>query len=430
MVISGMIPAMCSQKRTNRPMTPRQAMLGVVRRLHDAGYEALLAGGCVRDVLLGRRPHDYDVATNATPATVADLFPRSLTVGVRFGVVIVRMGGRAVEVATFRSETGYADGRRPDRVVFTDARQDALRRDFTINGMFLDPLRDEVIDYVGGREDLQKGIIRAIGRPQERFSEDHLRMLRAIRFAARLGFTIDAATWRAMCEHANKLGRISAERIGMELEYILTDPGRGRGGQLLLEAGLAGAIFPHVEIGRLQSGLKVLEKWPRRIGFGPALAAMLCYVEPEKVSRACRYLKTSNDIRHQAIWLVEHQEQLLRSIPLSKGPLKKWLAQPLFEILVTLLRCRLHAENRSLAVLRQLRRQIRDLGDEPIAPPPLLDGHDLMKLGCPAGPRLGRLMEELYLAQLENHITTRPQAQQWAQTWLRRHCEKYPNGKL
>lgn len=396
-------------------------MLRVVRRLHEAGYQALLAGGCVRDVLLGRRPHDYDVATNATPPTVAELFPRSLTVGAKFGVVIVRVGGREVEVATFRSEAGYADGRRPDRVVFTDARQDALRRDFTINGMFLDPVRDEVIDYVGGRADLEKGVIRAIGKPQERFGEDHLRMLRAVRFAARLDFAIDPATWRAMCDHADKLGRISAERIGMELEYILTDPSRGRGGRLLLDAGFAGTIFPGMEPSKLEAGLKVLQAWPRRIGFGPALAALLCYAKLEQVNKVCRHLKTSNNIRHQAVWLVTNQDKLLDAMPISKGPLKKWLAEPLFEMLMRLLRCRLKTEGRSQIVLRQLQRQIHALGDEPIAPPPLLDGHELMQLGCPAGPLLGLLAEELYLAQLENHVTTKPQARHWAEEWLRGH---------
>jgi len=398
-------------------------MLRVVHRLRLAGYEALLAGGCVRDVLLGRRPHDYDIATNATPPTVAELFPRSLTVGAKFGVVIVRVGGHEMEVATFRSETGYADGRRPGKVVFTDARQDALRRDFTINGMFLDPLRDEVIDYVGGRADLQQGVIRAIGKPQERFGEDHLRMLRAVRFAARMEFAIDPATWRAIREHADKLSRISAERIGMELEYILTDPSRGRGGKLLLEAGFAGTIFPGVAAEMLAGGLKVLETWSRRIGFGPALAALLCYANAGQVSKVCRHLKTSNDIRHQAVWLVTHQEKLLTAMPMSKGPLKQWLSEPLFETLVKLLRCRLRAEGCSQTVLLRLRRQIRELGDEPVAPPPLLDGHDLMQLGCPAGPLLGRLIEELYLAQLENQVADAPQARRWAREWLDRHRE-------
>jgi len=398
-------------------------MLYVVRRLRRAGYQALLAGGCVRDLLLGRRPHDYDIATDARPESVCALFARSRTVGAHFGVVIVLVGNRQVEVATFRSDTDYTDGRRPVRVVFTDARHDAQRRDFTINGMFLNPLTGEVIDYVGGQTDLQRRLIRAIGDPDARFAEDHLRMLRAIRFAARFDFTIDPATWRDVVKHADKLARISPERITLELEYILSDPSRARGLDLALESGLSRVIFPGLSNETLRAGIAVLERLPARCSFALALAGLLCHTDARTVERLCRRLKTSNELRQQTAWLVEHHEKLLAGLPLQKSSLKKWLAQPLFEPLVRLLRCKLRAAGRSTGPLRILRRQIRALGNEPIAPPPLLNGHDLMRLGCPAGPQLGRLIEELYLAQLENEVTTRAQAREWARHWLQSHKE-------
>lgn len=412
---------MAKQPRQHKPITAKRAMLNVVRRLRQAGFEALLAGGCVRDVLLGKRPHDYDVATNAVPESVCRLFPRTLTVGAKFGVVIVLVGGRQVEVATFRSDVSYEDGRRPEKVVYTDARHDAQRRDFTINGMFIDPLTHEVIDYVAGREDLPKRIIRAIGNPDDRFAEDHLRMLRAVRFAARLGFEIEPATWQAMCRHAPKLARISPERIAAELEKILTDSGRFRGVQLALESGLTKIIFPEIPTAKLEAGLVVLTQLPRRTSFALALAALLAHVAPKDVGRICRYLRSSNELRQQTVWLVENHPKLLASIPLGKGPLKKWLAAPLFGPLTQLINGVLKAEGQSPAPLRKLRQQIKALGDEPISPPPLLDGHDLIKMGVPAGPVLGRLIEAIYLAQLENDIRTPSQASRWVRDWLKKN---------
>ncbi|MCX5675205.1 MAG: hypothetical protein NTX87_09360, partial [Planctomycetota bacterium] len=209
-------------------VTQKQLAEAVIVRLREAGHEALLAGGCVRDLLLGRPAKDYDVATSARPEEVLRLFPKALTVGVSFGVVVVADGPLQVEVATFRSDLGYTDGRRPDQVAFTDARHDAARRDFTINGMFLDPAGGEVVDYVGGRKDLEARIIRAVGDPRARFAEDHLRMLRAVRFAAELGFAIDGGTAAAIQELAPKAARVSGERVAMELERLLTAPPEGR----------------------------------------------------------------------------------------------------------------------------------------------------------------------------------------------------------
>lgn len=191
----------------------KAAALRVVQQLQGRGFVALFAGGCVRDMLMGRDPHDYDVATSARPVDVTGLFRRTAQVGAKFGVVLVRVGQHSIEVATFRTDGAYSDGRRPDTVVFTTPEEDARRRDFTINGMFFDPVADAVIDHVDGQGDLTAGLIRAIGEPEQRFAEDHLRLLRAVRFAARLGFRIEPETWAAMCRHASDITRISPERV-------------------------------------------------------------------------------------------------------------------------------------------------------------------------------------------------------------------------
>jgi len=209
-----------------KPATKSTA-LWVLRRLRSAGFQALLAGGCVRDMLLGVRSVDYDVATDATPRQVKRLFRHVLLVGAKFGVAMVIHRGRKVEVTTFRSDLSYSDGRRPDAVRFSTARQDAQRRDFTMNGMFYDPVADEVVDYVGGRKDLKAGIVRTIGRPDKRFAEDYLRMLRAVRFAVGLGFRIDPATAAAVRKHARGISAISGERIFDELNKMLSRDSAG-----------------------------------------------------------------------------------------------------------------------------------------------------------------------------------------------------------
>ena len=409
------------KNRQRRSLSPRQAVLKVVKQLHNANYEALLAGGCVRDMLLRQNPHDYDVATNATPEAVTQLFPRTLTVGAQFGVVVVLLGARQVEVATFRSESVYTDGRRPDNVVFTDARHDAERRDFTINGMFFDPLGEQVIDYVGGQADLAAGIVRAIGSADERFAEDHLRMLRAVRFACRLGFEIAEDTWQAVRKHAPKISRISRERIAGELERILADPNRSRGVRLAIDSGLLRHILPRVTQQQLECGLAVLTQLPQRVSYALALAALLVECEAAEVSTICRDLRSSNELRKHTTWLVENRPVLLDTIPLSRGRLKRWLSRPLFDSLLQLIKAWLRSNGQPETVLRKLRLQIHELGDEPISPPRLLDGHALIHLGATSGPVVGQLIEELYLAQLENEVTTKEQARAWARDWLGRH---------
>ena len=399
-------------------------MLDVVGCLRENGYEALLAGGCVRDMLLGKKPNDYDVATNATPETVTKLFKRTLTVGAQFGVVVVLLEGRQVEVATFRSDQSYQDGRRPEKVVFTDARHDAQRRDFTINGMFYDPLADRVIDYVGGKDDLREGVVRAIGSAERRFEEDHLRMLRAIRFAGRLDFQIEQKTFQAIRKNASKLKRISIERVAVELEYILADPHRKRGLNLAYECGLLENIFPSLGGDNLRFGIKIASALPKKCSFALALAALLINCDGKKSKRICRDLKTSNELRSQVSWLISNRQVLLDAVALSKGRLKQWLAEPLFETLLQLAIIHARLTSTGKDQLRTLRKQIADLGDEPLTPPRLLDGHDLIKLGAVPGPLVGQLAEELYLAQLENHVQNRRQAETWVKKWLSRHHDQ------
>jgi len=396
-------------------MTAKEAMMVVVEKLRDAGYQALLAGGCVRDMLLGVEPYDYDVATDAVPETITSLFKRTLTVGAQFGVVVVLIKEIQIEVATFRSDVSYSDGRRPEGVVFTDAQHDAERRDFTINGMFYDPVAEKVIDYVGGREDLQKKVIRAIGNADERFAEDHLRMLRAIRFAARLDFEITPDTFDAICNHAANIKKISAERITAELEKTLSHHNRVSGAELCRQSGLLDCILPKVESQQFSYGIECMHRLPINADFATALGALLVNCKEKQVLKLCRHLKSSNEVRKQTAWLVANRPELLNSMPLSKGWLKKWLAQPYFSELTDLCRATatVDAADDCLGKLDELQQQIIALGDEEITPAPLLDGREIMALGVKPGPAMGKIVEEIYLAQLEGKITDKDQARQW-----------------
>lgn len=390
----------------------RQAAMKVIEVLHDSGFQGLWAGGCVRDMLMGIEPQDFDIATDAHPEQVARLFRRTLLVGAQFGVVVVLIGNVQIEVATFRSEDCYTDGRRPDIVQFTDAREDALRRDFTINGMFYDPISEEVLDYVGGKDDLAKGLIRAIGDPDLRFSEDYLRMLRAIRFAARFGFIIDAGTWYAIVENRAKLYRISTERISMELEKILVNVNRYKGMRLLADSGLLQSIFTWCSPAVQEEGLELLKHIEGEVDFGLALAVMMIGDDPEDTSESCRMLKVSNDVRKKASWLLSSLGKFNESLPLSRGRLKQWLACEWFGDLLRL--C--YARNIQLGLandnLEQLTEQIAELGDQDISPEPLLNGNDLIAMGIKPGPELGAIFDWVYLAQLEGEIVSKEQAEE------------------
>jgi poly(A) polymerase len=405
-------------------MSSKQAAIEIVRRLQQHGFEALLAGGCVRDMLLGRPAKDYDVATNARPAEVTRLFARTLQVGAKFGVVIVLTRGRQVEVATFRSEAGYEDGRHPTEVRFTSAAEDAGRRDFTINGMFYDPLQEQVIDYVSGQADLARRVIRTIGDPDERFGEDYLRMLRAVRFSTQLGFAVEPETYAAIGRNAAHIVRISGERIAIELEGILVHPSRAAGVAMLLETGLAEAIFPRFVGEPARQGVAVLGRLRRNVDFPLALAGFWAGFPTDFALERCAVLKLSRHQTRHIEFLLAHRGGLLQA-DMSLARLKKFLAGPYFWDLYELERAMQKAAGakEGLASLGKLRRRIRDLGDVEVKPTPLLNGHDLMRLGAVPGPALGQLAEELYVAQLEGEVQTREQAEQWVQAWLQRHRE-------
>jgi tRNA nucleotidyltransferase/poly(A) polymerase len=403
-------------------MPNQDAAIQIVKVLRSHGFQALLAGGCVRDMLLARPAKDYDVATNAEPRQVMGLFRRTLEVGAKFGVVIVLVDHEQVEVATFRTDAAYADGRHPTEVRFTTAQEDALRRDFTVNGMFYDPVAEQVIDYVNGQADLARRIIRTIGDPQSRFSEDYLRMLRAVRFSSQLGFAIEPATYAAVCDLASRITEVSGERICMELEGILTCSGRAPGAGMLKQTGLGAAIFPKVGDDAWAAGLEVLARLRRDMGFALGLSAMLAGCSVSQALDSVEVLKLSrNQIRHIE-FLLDHRGVLLKD-DLSLARLKKLLAGPYFWDLYELQRAIQKAAGQSLGPLVRLRRRVRELDGVELRPKPLLDGHDLMRMGIAPGPRLGQLMEDLYVAQLEGHLRTPEQATRWAMEWLSQNTE-------
>jgi poly(A) polymerase len=404
-------------------MTNRQAAINVIKCLQKSGFQALLAGGCVRDMLLARRAKDHDVATDAKPQDVIRLFKRTLRVGAKFGVVIVLIEDQQVEVATFRTETGYADGRHPGLVEFATAAEDASRRDFTINGMFYDPMKKEVIDYVDGQADLKSGIIRTIGKPAERLGEDYLRMLRAIRFSTQLGFEIEPSTWSAVCRNAKKITNISGERIAMELEGILIDPNRAAGASMLIESSLAKVIFPGFGGEQAKSAISILGELRKKVDFALALACFFAGCETEFTVKCCRVLKLSRNRNKHIKFLLANRNTLLNK-QISLAELKKLLAQPyfwdLFEMQKAIQKAKGH-DRKSIAPLIALRKRINELGDVELQPKPLLSGHDLIQLGAVPGPALGQLAEEMYIAQLEGTLQTVSQAQQWAKKWLQKH---------
>lgn len=396
-------------------MSNQSVAISVIQRLREAGFEALLAGGCVRDRLLGREAKDYDVATNAEPAQVMDVFRRTIKVGAQFGVVIVLVDQEQVEVATFRSDAEYIDGRRPTQVHFTTAQEDAARRDFTINGMFYDPIEDRVIDYVHGQADLTKRIIRTIGKPDDRFQEDYLRMLRAVRFSAQLGFVIESDTFNAIRTYAPQIEKISQERISMELEGILCCERRADGVALLMDTGLADVILPHLNPDDLRKACDVLSGLGSPVGYELGLAGLCVTLYVEQALLQLEQFKLSRQQTRHVQYLLEHRGDLLDK-DMSVAQLKLLAGEPYCDDLITLQSAIQQADQQPVDALDSFRQRVIDLGDTPLRPAPLLNGHDLMALGITPGPELGRVASELYLAQLEGTIQTKAQAEQWVNT--------------
>jgi poly(A) polymerase len=401
-------------------MTGRQAAIQIIRRLRKAGFEALLAGGCVRDMLCGKKPKDYDVVTSAKPAEVCGLFHRTIKVGAKFGVIIVLIDKHQIEVATFRAETGYSDGRRPDNVSFTCAKEDALRRDFTINGMFYDPLKKEIIDYVGGRRDLKKRTIRTIGKPAERFSEDYLRMLRAVRFSAQLDFKVEKNTLNAAKRYSANIVKISGERIAMELESLLASFEREKGVKLLNETGLAKHIFPIFrDKSKAQFAVKIFDFLPKRITFELAVAALFAGCGSGEAMKNLEILKLSkNQLKHIKL-LLEKRGYLLGDLSLAQ--LKMIVAEPYFEDLYLLQKAIQKAEKKSLSALSAVRRRANALAGVELRPKPLLNGYEIIRLGAKPGPQVGLVAKGLYIEQLSERILTKPKAVNWVKEWLKKH---------
>ncbi len=409
----------------------------VVRRLQEAGHTALWAGGCVRDLLRGKSPHDFDVATDAPPPRVREIFGnrKTLAVGESFGVVIVlgpKLQGETVkvEVATFRAEGAYPDGRRPDpsQIRFTNPEEDALRRDFTINGMFFDPVREQVLDYVGGEADLKAGIIRAIGEPHARMREDKLRMLRAVRFTANLDFELDESTAAAIRDMAAELPAVSAERIAQELRKMLANRHRRRAVRLLQQVGLLTVIFPELSdaiapaepVGWLQT-LDMLEHLGEA-SFECAIAALLRSVpSPASTSRRsdaqqgtvrsiCRRLKLSNDELERIVWLVTRRHALDDAGSLRLSQLKRLLAHPYSGDLRGLLEARVTAESGSMESVEFVDQFVANTPPEQIDPPPLITGNDLIAQGLSPGREFERILNGVRDAQLEGEIQTTEEA--------------------
>ena len=432
------------------------AARNIVRRLRDAGHKALFAGGCVRDSLMGKAPHDFDIATSARPEQVQALFPRTVPVGAQFGVILVVEHGREYQVATFRSDGAYLDGRHPQSVAFTTAEGDAQRRDFTINGLFYDPIKERVLDFVGGRKDLETRTLRAIGNPADRFAEDKLRLLRGVRFASTLGFEIETATWDAIRAGAPAIREVSAERIRDELVKIFSSPHRVRGFDLLDASGLLAEILPEV------SSLKGCEQPPDFHPEGDVFVhtRLMLSLLPEHVSaplvfavlfhdlgkpptrerdamgrirfsghesasarmaeEIMRRLRFSNEEIEATVEMVQNHMVFKDVQNMRVARLKRFMARPTFDDELELHRVDCLGSHGLLDNYEFLRRRREEFASEPLIPPPLLTGHDLIALGWKPGPNFKAVLDATQVRQLEGTLRTREEALSWL-------TKEYPN---
>ncbi len=425
----------------------------IIQTLRQQGFQAYLVGGCARDLLLHREPADYDIATSATPTQVMEILPETYAVGAQFGVVLVPLPEeqtndddnalkktRAVEVATFRSDHGYSDGRRPDEVLFTeDPREDVARRDFTINGMMLDPASGEVLDFVGGRNDLEAGIIRAIGDPTQRFAEDKLRMLRAVRFAARFEYEIEAETLAAIQRHAHEIQIVSRERVRDELTRMLTQGHARRAFLLLDECGLLQEVLPeitamkgvqqppefHPEGDVFVHTLLLLENLPNpcppRLAWGALLHDVgkpaTFRVGPDRIrfdnhvdvgvkiaEEICDRLRFSNSDTTQVLALVDNHMRFSHATRMNQSTLKKFLRMPAFDEHLALHRADSLASHRDLSTYEFVQEKLREIPPEKIRPAALVTGDDLIAAGYAPGPKFREILEAVEDAQLDGRL--------------------------
>ncbi|MCK9588898.1 MAG: CCA tRNA nucleotidyltransferase [Terrimicrobiaceae bacterium] len=421
----------------------------IVRRLREAGHEAFFAGGCVRDRLLGRAAHDIDVATSAHPEEVQKLFSRTVAVGAQFGVIVVLEDGMEFQVATFRADGVYLDGRRPESVTFTTAEGDAQRRDFTVNGLFFDPLEGKTLDFVGGEADLRAGIIRCIGKPADRFREDKLRLLRGVRFAAALGFQIDPSTWQALRELAPSIVSVSAERIRDELGKIFLHPSRLRGFDLLDESGLLEILLP--EVTRMKGCEQPPEFHPEGDVFvhtrlmlsllpGTVSIPLVFSVLLHDIGKPAAFqrdetgrirfngheslsaamtgqiferLRFSNAQTEAAVTAVQNHMAFKDVQHMRVATLKRFLARPTIDDELELHRVDCLGSHGLLDNYDFLQAKREEFSREPLIPPPLVTGRDLISMGWNPGPLFKRILDAVQVRQLEGSLTSRAEAMAW-----------------
>ncbi|HEY6130109.1 MAG TPA: CCA tRNA nucleotidyltransferase [Candidatus Acidoferrum sp.] len=424
----------------------RELANSICDALQDAGFQAFLVGGCVRDILLGREPADYDVATSATPDQVLKLFPEGLSVGAQFGVILVPRYGMKVEVATFRSDIGYADGRHPDRVAYTSSpEEDVARRDFTINGLVMEHNTGKVLDYVGGQEDLRAGIVRAIGEPNRRFGEDKLRMLRAVRFAARFGYEIEHETFTAIRKHAREISQVSAERIREELTKLLTEGAARTGFELLDLCWLLPVVLPeiaamkgvqqppeyHPEGDVWTHTLMMLEGLPAGAPLTLAWGVLLHDVGKPATFRSAKEtgdrirfdghvdvgkaigkdilgrLRFSNEDTEQILSLVEHHMKFKDVERMRPATLKRFVRLPRFEEHLALHRLDCLSSHRHLEAYNFVREFIRTTPPEVVRPARLITGEDVLELGFAPGPMVGEILHSVEEGQLNGELSSK-----------------------
>jgi poly(A) polymerase len=440
-----------------RESTGMKDAASVVETLRKRGFQAYFVGGCVRDLLLGRKPKDYDVATDATPSQVMDIFPQTYAVGSQFGVVLVPPDevqenagegsqAKAVEVATFRSDIGYSDGRHPDEVRFSrDPREDVARRDFTINGMLLDPVSGEVLDFVGGRDDLAAGIVRTIGDPEKRFTEDKLRMMRAVRFAARFEYRVDGATFEAIQRLAHQIDVVSRERVRDELTRMLTEGHARRAFRMLDESGLLREVLPeisamkgvaqpeefHPEGDVFVHTLLLLENLPSSCPLTLAWGALLhdvgkpatFRVAPDRIrfdghvevgvkiaEEICRRMRFSNEDTEQILALVDNHMRFGHATRMKESTLKRFLRLRGFDEHLALHRADCLASHRNLTTYEFVQQKLAEIPPEKIRPRPLVTGDDLIEAGHVPGPRFREILNAVEDAQLEGRLPSRDAA--------------------
>jgi len=424
----------------------------VAEILRDRGHIAYFAGGCVRDMVRGLTPRDYDIATDARPENVQALFPRTYAVGAHFGVIIVLEDGFQFEVATFRSDEAYIDGRHPSAVHFSSPKEDARRRDFTINGMFLDPASNKVIDLVGGQADIGAKLVRAIGEPAQRLAEDRLRTLRAVRFATALDYQIDKRTWDALVASASSINQISAERIRDEVVRIFLSPSRVRGWDLLDASGLMSAILPELQAmkGVLQPEQfhpegdvfvhtrLMLSLLPDIVSVPLVFAVLFHDVAKPVTSRVdetgrirfnehdrigaemteaiMRRLRFSGAEIEATVEMVR-QHMVFKDAPKMRiAKLKRFMARPTFDEELELHRVDCQSSHRMLDNYEFLLRKREEFANEPIIPPPLVRGDDLIAFGLKPGPKFGEILEAVETRQLEGKLRTRDEALNWVKS--------------